>query len=490
MEYEPVIGLEVHVQLMTESKMFTRAPYLYGAVANSLTNPVVMGLPGVLPVMNRLAIEKTIITGLLFGCKIADTCKWDRKNYFYPDSPKNYQISQYDQPLCLGGRVEIELPGASRNVMGKHRMVSLTRIHLEEDVGKLSHIQNDTLVDYNRAGVPLMEIVSSPDLFNSEEVAAFLNSLRQSLIYAGISDCDMEKGQMRCDTNISVKPVGQKKLGTRTEIKNLNSISAVKACIDFEIKRQTEKVRKGDRIIQETRRWDVEGKFTTSMREKEDEHDYRYFPDPDLMPVRVSKEMIERLQKEVPELPFEKQRRFMQDYKLPYTITSALCPNKTLCDYFEEALKVYHKPQQIANFIVNDLLRELSSANTQKPLSLTECKIKPEHIAQLVELVDKGIISQQGAKEVFLEVFATGQAPEIIVDRKDLRQSSEIGPIKEICSQVIANNPKPVAAFKNGRESALNVLKGQVIKATRGKANPKVIDVCLRELIQNSPHQP
>ena len=483
MEYEAVIGLEVHVQLKTKTKMFIRAPYLYGAGPNTLTDPVVLGMPGTLPVMNLKAIEMTIRTGLLLGCEIPETCKWDRKNYFYPDMPKNYQISQFDQPICNGGEVEIEMEGPSRNVMGKHRTVKLTRIHLEEDVGKLTHFESESLVDYNRAGTPLIEIVSEPDLYSADEAFAYLTALKNCLMAAGISECDMEKGQMRCDANVSIRPTGTTELGTKVEIKNLNTISGVRNGIVYEIQRQTLAIKNSQPIVQETRRWNAEEGFTTSMRSKEMAHDYRYFPDPDLMPVKISREWLETLGQDVPELPFDKQRRYFEDYDLPYTITSVLCPDARLAAYFEEAVNVCNKPRQIANFIANDLLRELSAAGEKGAMPLEECRIKPEDIAELAELVDKGEISSQIAKEVFPEMFETGRSPGQIVEEKGLRQSTDTGELEAFCKEAIASNPKPVEEFKAGKEPAINALKGQVMKATRGKANPKLVDEILRKLL-------
>lgn len=293
MEYEAVIGLEVHVQIKTRSKMFAPVGCRFGEPPNTLTDPVVWALPGVLPVLNRDAIRKTIKVGLMLGCEIPEITKWDRKNYFYPDSPKNYQLSQYDQPLCVGGGVEIELPGANASEMGEHRVVKLTRIHLEEDVGKLTHFANDSLVDYNRAGTPLMEIVSEPDMHSGDEVFAYLNSLKNTISFAGISDCDMEKGQMRCDVNISVRPKGSDKLGVKIEMKNMNSPSNARECVEYEIRRQIDCLKRGVPLVQETRRWDANLRVTQTMRTKEDAHDYRYFPDPDLMPVKISREYLE-----------------------------------------------------------------------------------------------------------------------------------------------------------------------------------------------------
>lgn len=485
MEYEAVIGLEVHVQLNTESKMFTRARCAYGEAPNTLTNPVVMALPGALPVMNKEAIRKTVQVGLMLGCDIAESCKWDRKNYFYPDSPKNYQISQYDQPICSGGFVEIEMPGPSRNIMGAHRNVKLTRIHLEEDVGKLTHFDGESLVDFNRAGRPLIEIVSEPDLFSADEAFAYLTSLKMHMLYLGVSDCDMEKGQLRCDANISVRPKGQKELGVKVEIKNLNSISGVRNGIAYEIKRQISLCQKGEghTIVQETRSWDADKSITFSMRSKEMAHDYRYFPDPDLMPVRVAEEFKQKLRTELPELPFVKQERFMKEYDLPYTITSVLCPDKALSDYFEAAVKVHNNPKLIANFIANDLLRELSNAGCDAFHPLTACKITPEALANLAKLVDQGLISKQIAQDVLILMFETGESPDKIVEERGLTQSSDTGELEAICSSIIEANPKPVQEFKDGKDTAINALKGQVMKATQGKANPKMVDDILRKLL-------
>ncbi len=485
MDYEPVIGLEVHVQLKTKTKMFTRVAYQYGEEPNTLTNPVIMGLPGTLPVLNKAAIEQTIRFGLLFGSEVPEISKWDRKNYFYPDNPKNYQLSQYDQPLCVGGSVEIELPGPSRNVMGEHKTIELTRAHLEEDVGKLTHFENDSLVDYNRAGTPLLEIVSEPVLRSPEECVAFLNALRVALSNAGISDCDMEKGQLRCDANVSVRPVGSDILNTRTEMKNLNSVAHVRDAVAYEIQRQTKVYQDGGRVVQETRRWNVDGGFTSSLRSKEHAHDYRYFPDPDLMPVKIPQETKDRLLGDLPELQFDMQRRFMEDYGLPYTLTSVLCPDLPLARFFEAAVAVYNKPRQIANYVANDLLRELAESGNEGEggMPVSESPASPESIAGLVQLIDDGVISSQIAKAVFAEMFKTGKAPGDIVEAKGLKQSTDTGEIEGICREVIANNPKPVEQFKAGNEKAINALKGQVMKATRGKANPKMLDDLLRKLL-------
>ncbi len=480
MNYEAVIGLEVHVQVKTRSKIFTRVGAGYGHEPNTLTDPVVLALPGTLPVMNKAALDAIIKAGLLLGCDIAPVCKWDRKNYFYPDSPKNYQISQYDQPMCLGGSVEIELPGAARNVMGAHRKVPLTRIHLEEDVGKLNHGASDSLVDYNRAGTPLMEIVSDPAMHTAEEAYAYLTSLRATMIYGGISDCDMEKGQLRCDANISIRPVGETKLGVKVELKNLNSISFVRDGIEHEIKRQLAVVERGGTLVQETRDYDGQAGTSQSLRSKEMAHDYRYFPDPDLMPVKVDEAWKQRLQAECPELPFEKQRRFLADYQLPYTLTSVLVWDHALADYFEEAAKLSGKPQAVGNWITNDLLRELGSAKR----ALVDSKVRPMHIAALVKLVDSGAVLTNAAKEIFVEMFATGDEPDVIADRKGLKVApTDSGELEQWCRDSITANAKALAEFKAGKDTAINAFKGPIMKAAKGKANPKLVDETLRKLL-------
>ncbi|MBP6507954.1 MAG: Asp-tRNA(Asn)/Glu-tRNA(Gln) amidotransferase subunit GatB [Opitutaceae bacterium] len=480
MNYEAVIGLEVHVQIKTRTKIFTRVAAGYGHEPNTLTDPVVLALPGVLPVMNKAALDAIITAGLMLGCKIAPVCKWDRKQYFYPDSPKNYQISQYDQPLCLGGEVEIELPGTARNVMGAHQKIPLTRIHLEEDVGKLNHGATDSLVDYNRAGTPLMEIVSEPAMHTADEAYAYLTSLRATMIYGGISDCDMEKGQLRCDANISIRPMGETKLGTKVELKNLNSISFVRDGIAHEIKRQLAVLERGGSIVQETRDYDGQTGASQSLRSKEMAHDYRYFPDPDLMPVQVDESWKARLRATCPELPFVKQRRFNSEYQLPYTLTSVLVWDRALSDYFEEAAKLSGRPQAVANWIVNDLLRELGAAKC----ALAEAKVRPAHIAALVMLVETGEVLTAAAKEIFVAMFASGEMPEVVAARLNLKAApTDAGELEQWCRDAIAASPKALAEFKGGKDSAINAFKGPVMKAAKGKANPKLVDETLRRLL-------
>ncbi len=490
MQYEAVIGLEVHVQIKTNTKLFTGCPYEYGQEPNVLTDPVVMGLPGTLPVINKDAVMKTIKAGLMFGCDIAEIAKWDRKNYFYPDCPKNYQISQNTDPICRNGHVEIELDGPSRNIMGEHKKIALDRIHLEEDVGKLTHFNDDSGVDFNRAGVPLMEIVTKPDIRSAEEAFAYLTSLRMHMIYAGISNCDMEKGEMRCDANVSVRPVGQSEFGTKVEIKNLNSISGVRNGIDYEIHRQIEELKNGGAIHQETRRWDANANTTTVMRSKETAFDYRYFLDPDLMPVKISESTKKEILDELPELPFKKQERFFSEYDLPYTITSVICPKLSLSTLFEDTVKICNNPRAIANIISNDLLRELATLKrpengdqVSEDDDMNDLRISPEQLAELVKMIDDGIISKSIAQTVFVDMFHSGKFAKQIVNEKGLSSNLADDVLKEACKVAIENNPRAVNEFLGGKDVAINAIKGAVMKATKGKGNPVAIDKLLRELL-------
>lgn len=490
MQYEAVIGLEVHVQIKTNTKLFTGCPYEYGQEPNVLTDPVVMGLPGTLPVINKDAVMKTIKAGLMFGCDIAEIAKWDRKNYFYPDCPKNYQISQNTDPICRNGHVEIELDGPSRNIMGEHKKIALDRIHLEEDVGKLTHFNDDSGVDFNRAGVPLMEIVTKPDIRSAEEAFAYLTSLRMHMIYAGISNCDMEKGEMRCDANVSVRPVGQSEFGTKVEIKNLNSISGVRNGIDYEIRRQIEELKNGGAIHQETRRWDANANTTTVMRSKETAFDYRYFLDPDLMPVKISESTKKEILDELPELPFKKQERFFSEYDLPYTITSVICPKLSLSTLFEDTVKICNNPRAIANIISNDLLRELATLKrpengdqVSEDDDMNDLRISPEQLAELVKMINDGIISKSIAQTVFVDMFHSGKSAKQIVNEKGLSSNLADDVLKEACKVAIENNSRAVNEFLGGKDVAINAIKGAVMKATKGKGNPVVIDKLLRELL-------
>ena len=470
-DYLATIGLEVHVQLKPRSKMFCACPVEYGAPPNTHTCPVCLGLPGALPAMNEEALRLTILTGMMLGCDIAEVCKFDRKSYYYPDMPKNYQISQYDMPLCLGGGVplhDLAYPkDAQKNIANPGKTVRLVRIHLEEDVAKSFHLENASGIDFNRAGTPLMEIVSEPDIANPEEAFAYLTALKQHLLYAGVSDADMEKGQLRCDVNVSVRPAGTEKFGTKIELKNLNTISGVRRALAHEIERQIGVLRAGGSLRQETRRWDDDLGETQLMRVKEYAHDYRYFPDPDLMPVKTG-ELLAAAKAALPETPARKRARYEADFGVSAYDAAVLADNLDLGRYFEEAAAGSPRGKQLANWILNDLQSALSAAG----LTVAGCPVRPAQLDALVALVAGGQINGKQGKEVFACMFATGRDPAAIVEEKGLRQESDAGAIGALCDQVIAAHPQSVADYKAGKGAALNFLKGQVMKLSKGKANP------------------
>ncbi len=470
-DYITTIGLEVHVQLKTRSKMFCSCAVEYGAEPNTNVCPVCMGMPGALPVMNEEALKLTALAGLMLGCEIGPVCKFDRKNYFYPDMPKNYQISQYDLPFCLGGAVplhDLAYPkDAQKSIATPNKNIRLVRIHLEEDVAKSFHMETATGIDYNRAGTPLLEIVGEPDISTPEEAFAYLTVLQQVMVYGGISDADMEKGQLRCDVNVSVRPVGTDKYGTKIEIKNLNSISGVRRALIFEIPRQIEILRNGGTLQQETRRWDDVRGETTLMRIKESAHDYRYFPDPDLLPVKTAG-IVEAARQRKPELPWEKRARFVSDFGVSDYDASVLANDLALASYFETAARGAKKPKNVANWIINDLLSAMSSAS----VGISDCPVAPSALDELVNLIDAGSINSKQGKEVFAEMFSSGKSAAVIVEEKGLKQESDTGAIEVFVDEAIAANPGPVADYKAGKASALNFLKGQVMKLSKGKANP------------------
>ncbi|NDV62241.1 Asp-tRNA(Asn)/Glu-tRNA(Gln) amidotransferase subunit GatB [Puniceicoccales bacterium CK1056] len=484
-EYEAVIGLEVHVQLKTASKMFTDAPTGFAQPPNSLTNAIVMGLPGALPVLNKGAIEQAIRMGLIFNCEIPEVFQWDRKNYFYPDSPKNYQLTQMDAPVCMGGEVEIELSGPSRNQMGEHKIIHLDHAHLEEDVGKLTHFEKESLVDYNRAGTPLLEIVTQPDLRSADEAVALLQSIRMHLMAAGVSDCDMEKGQMRCDANVSVRPKGQSALNNRAEMKNLNSITGVKNAINYEIKRQSRAYDKGKEVPQETRRWDADASRTTSMRSKEEAHDYRYFPDPDLLPVRFPRSRVEELKASLPEGVFVRQRRYMEAYSLPYTVTSVICYDHELTGFFEEAMATYNKnPKALANYIANELQRERAQAEGDGMLPMEQVKLVPGELAGLVRLIDEGKLTKHLARDVLIEMFSSGKSAESIIEEKGIKaEPTDSSELEQWCRDAVAGNAVAAQQVRDGNEKAVNSFMGPIMKASKGKANPQAVRDMLLKII-------
>ncbi len=473
MKYIPTIGLEVHVQLKTKSKMFCGCATGYGAPPNTNVCPVCLGMPGALPVINEEAVRMTILTGLMLGCKIPEICKFDRKNYFYPDMPKNYQISQYDMPLCKGGGVplhDLAYPkDAQKTIVEPDKIVELERIHLEEDVAKSTHFETNSGIDFNRAGTPLMEIVSTANINSPEEAFAYLTSLKQILIYGDVSDADMEKGQLRCDCNISVRPETTSEWGTKVEIKNMNSISGVRRALAFEIARQIEVYDSGGTITQQTRRWDDISGETFLMRSKEMAHDYRYFPCPDLRPLRTEK-LLEEVRPRVPELPAARRNRYVEEFGVSPYDAGVLANDLALAQYFETAAANSKKPKSVANWILNDLLSALSTSTS----GIEDCKIRPESLEELVDLLEDGKINNKQAKEVFVEMFESGNAASAIVEERGLEQVSDTGAIEAFCDQVIAANPGPVADYKGGNEKSLNFLKGQVMKLSKGQANPKV----------------
>jgi aspartyl-tRNA(Asn)/glutamyl-tRNA(Gln) amidotransferase subunit B len=481
-DYVATIGLEVHVQLKTRSKMFCGCAVEYGSEPNIHVCPICLGLPGALPAMNLQALKMTALTGLIFKCDLAPICKFDRKNYFYPDMPKNYQISQYDAPLCHKGEVplyEMAYPkDAQKNIRHPNKRIRLVRIHLEEDVAKSFHFDTTTGIDFNRAGTPLMEIVSEPDIESPEEAFAYLSSLKQALIYGGVSDADMEKGQLRCDCNVSVRKHTETRFGTKIELKNLNSISGVRRALAYEIDRQIEVIDRGGTLQQETRRWDDDLGKTSLMRTKESVHDYRYFPDPDLLPVKTGV-FMEEVRALLPELPWEKRERFVREYGISEYDAGVLADDLKLSAYFEAAAKGAPKPKAIANYVLNDLLSALSATNR----SVAACPIPPNQLKELVDLVDGGKISSKQGKDVFAEMFATGKAPGLIVEEKGLKQESDIGAIESLCGEVIAAHPKSVEDYRAGKAAAINFLKGQVMRLSKGKANPNLVGEVLVRLL-------
>jgi aspartyl-tRNA(Asn)/glutamyl-tRNA(Gln) amidotransferase subunit B len=481
-DYAATIGLEVHVQLKTRSKMFCGCAVEYGSEPNMHVCPVCLGLPGALPMMNLQALKFTALTGLILKCDLASVCKFDRKNYFYPDMPKNYQISQYDAPLCLGGEVplyDMAYPkDAQKDIRHPNKRVRLVRIHLEEDVAKSFHFDTTTGIDFNRAGTPLMEIVSEPEIESPEEAFAYLASLKQALIYGGVSDADMEKGQLRCDCNVSVRKKEVTEFGTKIELKNLNSISGVRRALAYEIDRQIEILDRGGTLKQETRRWDDDSGETSLMRIKEFAHDYRYFPDPDLLPVKTEV-FMEEVRALLPELPWEKRERFVRQYEVSEYDAGVLADDLDLSAYFEAAAKDARRPKSIANYVLNDLLSALGAAGK----TIARCPIPPNHLNELINLVDEGKISSKQGKDVFAEMFASEKAPGAIVAEKGIKQESDVGAIESLCIEVISANPKSVEDYKAGKVAAINFLKGQVMKVSKGKANPNLVSEILVKLL-------
>jgi aspartyl-tRNA(Asn)/glutamyl-tRNA(Gln) amidotransferase subunit B len=472
MQYEAVIGLEIHAQLLTETKIFCGCSTKFGSEPNTQTCPVCIGMPGVLPVMNRKAIEYVIRTGLAAHCEIPLKSRFARKNYFYPDLPKGYQISQFELPLCGYGFVEII-------VEGSHRKIGLTRIHLEEDAGKNIHggSGNESCVDLNRAGVPLMEIVSEPDMRTPKEAVEFVKKLRAIVRYIGVCDGNMEQGSLRCDANVSVRPVGEKELGTKTEIKNMNSFRFIEKALDYEIKRQIKALRDGERIIQETRLWNTDKGITESMRSKEEAHDYRYFPDPDLMPIEFEQSWIDGVRADIVELPDVKRERFISEYKLPEQDADLLTSERSIADWFEQAVDLGGDPKSVSNWIMGEMSRLLNDENRQ----IEDSALTPGHLVGMLSLIDKGTISGKIAKTVFEEMFRTGKEAAGIVEEKGLVQMSDESGIEAIVDDILSKSPGEIERFKGGEVKLMSFFVGQVMKETKGKANPKIVNELLRK---------
>lgn len=476
-DYEVVIGIEVHVELKTKSKIFCSCTTEFGGKQNTHVCPVCLGLPGVLPVLNKEVLNYAIKAGLALHCEIAEFSKFDRKNYFYPDLPKAYQVSQYDLPIAEHGYIDIVKED------GSTKRIGITRLHMEEDAGKLVHggatisTSEFSLADYNRTGVPLVEIVSEPDMRSAEEAKAYLEKLKAIIQYTEVSDCKMEEGSLRADINVSLRPFGQAEFGTKTELKNMNSFRAVVKALEYEIARQAQILDEGGKITQETRTWDENRGVTLPLRSKEEAHDYRYFPEPDLVPMVIDREWVEEIRKSLPELPDQRKKRYIEELGLPAYDADVITSSKSMAEYFEEILKHFKDAKAISNWVMGEFSRLLNANN----LEISESKISPESFAKMLELLEKGTISSKIAKTVFEEMFATGKEPAVIVEEKGLVQISDEGAIAAIVAEVISNNPQSVEDYKAGKVQAIGFLVGQVMKASKGKANPGVVNKLLKE---------
>lgn len=480
MKYEAVIGLEVHTELQTTTKIFCSCRTSFGADPNTNVCPVCLGLPGVLPVLNKKVLEYAVRAGLALNCEISRFSKFDRKNYYYPDLPKNFQTSQFDLPICEHGYLDVE-------VDGEKRRIRITRAHMEEDAGKLVHhgtsiTDSDySLVDYNRTGTPLLEIVSEPDMRSAKEAVAYMEKMRAILQYVGISDCRMEEGSLRCDANVSVRPVGQKELGTKTEIKNINSFKGVERAIEYEAMRQAELLEDGGKVVQETRTWDEKEGVTKSMRTKEEANDYRYFPEPDLVPFTVSDEYIENIRKSLPELPDARKERYMKEFGLSSEDAVFMTNDKATADYFEAAVAAGADPKAAVNWLMGEFASQLSTDG----IEIDKAPVSAENLAALLKLISKGTISGKIAKKVFATMWKEGGNPDDIVKAQGLVQISDTAELSKLVDEVVGNNPKAVEDFKAGKKKAVGALVGQIMKVTKGKANPRVINELLNKKLQS-----
>lgn len=473
-QYETVIGLEVHVELATKTKIFCGCSTEFGGAPNTHTCPVCTGMPGSLPVLNKQVVNYALAVGLATNCDITQYCKFDRKNYFYPDNPQNYQISQLYLPICRNGHVDIETPEGRKSI-GIHE------IHMEEDAGKLIHDEWEdcSLVDYNRSGVPLIEIVSEPDMRGADEVIAYLEKLRMIAQYIGASDCKLNEGSMRADVNLSVREMGAREFGTRTEMKNLNSFKAIMHAIEGERERQIELLEAGEKVIQETRRWDDTKEYSYAMRSKEDAQDYRYFPDPDLVPVYISDEWIDEVKKSLPEFREEKMARYKAEFDIPDYDIGIITDSKHMADIFEETVSICSQPKKVSNWLMGETLRLLK----EQDMDAEDIRFSPENLAKLIGLVDSKAINSSVAKEVFEAMFENDIDPEKYVDEKGLRTVNDEGALKKTVEEVIANNPQSVEDYRNGKEKAIGFLVGQTMKAMKGKADPAMVNKMLKELL-------
>ena len=474
-QYETVIGLEVHVELATKTKIFCGCSTAFGGAPNTHTCPVCTGMPGSLPVLNKQVVEYAAAVGLATNCTITQNCKFDRKNYFYPDNAQNYQISQLYLPICRNGHVDIELED------GTTKQIRIHEIHMEEDAGKLVHDdwEDVSLVDYNRSGVPLIEIVSEPDMRSAEEVIAYLDKLRLIVQYLGVSDCKLQEGSMRADVNLSVREAGSTEFGTRTETKNLNSFSAISRCIENEVARQIDLIESGEKVVQETRRWDDNKEYSYAMRSKEDAQDYRYFPDPDLVPVSISDEWLDRIRKAQPEFKTEKMKRYKEEFGIPDYDINIITDSKKLADIFEAATAICNKPKKVSNWIMGETMRLLK----EKDMDAADISFSPENFAKLIELVEAGSINNSVAKDVFVKVFDEDVDPDKYIEENGLKQVNDEGALKAAIEKVIADNPQSVEDYRNGKKQAIGYLVGQTMKAMQGKANPGMVNKLLQELL-------
>lgn len=475
MKYETVIGLEVHAQLKTRSKIFCSCSTEFGKAPNENTCPVCLGMPGVLPVLNRKVVEFAMKACLATHCEIQPMNQFARKNYFYPDLPKGYQVSQFDRPIGLSGHLTIQTADGPKRI-------GLTRIHMEEDAGKSIHGENlgdpdKSYVDYNRTGVPLIEIVSEPELRSAEDAREYLVALKSVLQYADVSDCNMEEGSFRCDANVSLRPAGQKEFGTRVELKNINSFKFVQKAIEHEVERQTKILDQGDQVVQETRLYDANRGVTYSMRSKEEAHDYRYFPEPDLVPVVCDADWIESIRRELPEMPEEKRQRFVEQYAIPEYDAGVLTTSRALADYFEQCVELFNQPKLVSNWIMGELLRLLN----QDDRDIGDCPVTPRKLAGMLKLIDAGTISGKIAKTVFEEMYRTGKEPAAIIEEQGLTQISDEGALGQIVDDIIAASPEQVQQFKDGRDKVLGYFIGQAMKASKGQANPGLLNKLFKE---------